>query len=65
MKLPRIGQHIKDKPCLKQRAGLGVFSSRFSLRIGMMQQCGYEHMKLKRMDWTSWDAFNMDSHWMI
>ena len=26
----RIGQHIKDEPCAKQRALLGVFSSRYS-----------------------------------
>jgi hypothetical protein len=30
MRLSRIGQHIKDEPCVKQRALLGVFSSRFS-----------------------------------
>ena len=30
MRLSRIDQHIKDEPCAKQRALLGVFSSRFS-----------------------------------
>jgi hypothetical protein len=30
MRLPRIDQHIKDEPCAKQRALLGVYSSRFS-----------------------------------
>jgi hypothetical protein len=30
MKLSRIDQHIKDEPCAKQRALLGVFSSRFA-----------------------------------
>ena len=30
MRLSRIGQHIKDEPCAKQRALLGIFSSRFS-----------------------------------
>jgi hypothetical protein len=30
MRLSRIGQHIKDEPCAKQRALLGVFSSRCS-----------------------------------
>jgi hypothetical protein len=30
MRLPRIGQHIKDEPCAKQRALLGVSSSRYS-----------------------------------
>ena len=30
MRLSRIGQHIKDESCAKQRALLGVFSSRFS-----------------------------------
>jgi hypothetical protein len=30
MKLSRIGQHIKDEPCAKQRALLDVFSSRYS-----------------------------------
>jgi hypothetical protein len=30
MRLSRIGQHIKDEPCGKQRALLGVFSSRYS-----------------------------------
>jgi hypothetical protein len=29
-RLSRIDQHIKDEPCAKQRALLGVFSSRFS-----------------------------------
>ena len=30
MRLSRIDQHIKDEPCAKQRALLGVSSSRFS-----------------------------------
>jgi hypothetical protein len=30
MRLSSIGQHIKDEPCAKQRALLGVLSSRFS-----------------------------------
>jgi hypothetical protein len=30
MRLSRIGSHIKDEPCAKQRALLGVLSSRFS-----------------------------------
>jgi hypothetical protein len=30
MRLSRIGQHIKYEPCAKQRALLGVSSSRFS-----------------------------------
>ena len=30
MRLSRIGQHIKDEPCAKQRSLLGVFSSRSS-----------------------------------
>jgi hypothetical protein len=30
MRLSRINQHIKDEPCAKQRALLGVFSSRYS-----------------------------------
>jgi hypothetical protein len=30
MRLSRIDQHIKDEPCAKQRALLGVFASRFS-----------------------------------
>jgi hypothetical protein len=30
MRLSRIGQHIKDEPCAKQRALLGVLSSRSS-----------------------------------
>ena len=30
IRLSRIGQHIKDEPCAKQGALLGVFSSRFS-----------------------------------
>jgi hypothetical protein len=30
MRLSRIGKHIKDEPCAKQRALLGVFSSRSS-----------------------------------
>ena len=30
MILSRIGQHIKDEPCAKHRALLGVLSSRFS-----------------------------------
>jgi hypothetical protein len=30
MRLSRIGQHIKDEPCAKQRALLGVSSSRSS-----------------------------------
>jgi hypothetical protein len=30
MRLPRIGQHNKKKPCAKRRALLGVFSSRSS-----------------------------------
>ena len=30
MRLSRIDEHIKDEPCAKQRALLGVISSRFS-----------------------------------
>ena len=30
MRLSRIGQHIKEEPCAKQRALLGVSSSRYS-----------------------------------
>ena len=30
MRLSRIDQHIKDEPCAKQRALLGVYSSRYS-----------------------------------
>jgi hypothetical protein len=30
MRLSRIDQHIKDEPCAKQRALLGIFSSRSS-----------------------------------
>jgi hypothetical protein len=30
MRLSRIDQHIEDEPCARQRALLGVFSSRFS-----------------------------------
>jgi hypothetical protein len=30
MRLSRIDQHIKDEPCAKQRAILGVSSRRFS-----------------------------------
>jgi hypothetical protein len=30
MRLSKDGQHIKDEPCAKQRALLGVFSCRFS-----------------------------------
>ena len=30
IRLSRIGQHIKDEPCAKQRALLSVFSSRYS-----------------------------------
>jgi hypothetical protein len=30
MRLSRIDQHTNDEPCAKQRALLGIFSSRFS-----------------------------------
>ena len=33
MRLSRIDQHIKDEPCAKQRALLGIFSSRYSSRF--------------------------------
>jgi hypothetical protein len=33
MRLSRIDQHIKDEPCAKQRALLGIFSSRYFSRF--------------------------------
>ena len=39
MRLSRIDQHIKEEPCAKQRALLGVFSSRYSSRFSRCPIC--------------------------
>ena len=40
IRLSRIGEHIKDEPCAKQRALLGVFSSRYSSRFSRYRSAG-------------------------